>query len=198
MSLYIMQYIVQERESKNALLCEKIIWRKISCVTSKVFFFTQSALSSLWLRYLILNCSSDLHETQSDPGLTHSRSKFDLRDFMCSHLWNKEMDNTFLAQQIFSSQCVADFPATVILPQAGPGQRVKNPDQAQDERIAHNLLEHQDFKGKTLKHGSPYPAPVRGKHSLENNDAISLCEVLNVCTSWEMYLTFHCTSRLNS
>ena len=39
MSLYIMQYLVQKRESKNALLHEKRIWRKISFGTSKVFFF---------------------------------------------------------------------------------------------------------------------------------------------------------------
>lgn len=77
------------------------------------------------------------------------------------------MDNTLLAQQGFSSQRVAEFPGTLFLPQAGPGQRVKNPDQAQDEPITHNLLEHQDFKAKTLKHGSLYPALVnRGKHSL--------------------------------
>ena len=93
------------------------------------------------------------------------------------------MDNTLLAQQGFSSQCVAEFSGTLFLPQAGPGQRVKNQDQVQDEPITHNLLEHEDFKAKTWKHGSPYPARVnRGKHSLENNDAISLCVFLNVCT----------------
>lgn len=75
------------------------------------------------------------------------------------------MDNTLLAQQGFSSQRVAEFPGTLFLPQAGPGQRVKNPDQAQDEPITHNLLE--TLKQKTLKHGSLYPALVnRGKHSL--------------------------------
>lgn len=119
MSLYIMQYIVQERESKNALFVGK---EKNLLVTSKVLFFTSSALPSLWFHYLILNRSSDLHETQSEPGLAYSRAKFDLRDFMCCHLWNKEMDNTLLAQQGFSSQCVALFPGTLVLPQAGPGQ----------------------------------------------------------------------------
>lgn len=47
-----------------------------------------------------------LQETQSDAGLTHSRGKFDLTEFMCSHSCKKEMGTTLLAQQS-SSQCGA-------------------------------------------------------------------------------------------
>lgn len=65
----------------------------------------------------------------------------------------QEIDNTGPAWQ-----CVAELPATLLLPQAGPERTAKNLHHAQDQSTTHSLLERHDFKAKALKHGSPQPA----------------------------------------
>lgn len=64
-----------------------------------------SFLSSLWLHYFFLNCSSDLHETQSDPSLTHFRFKFDLRDYMLSFTKQGNGNHSPSSERIFFIVC---------------------------------------------------------------------------------------------
>lgn len=63
---------------------------------------------------------------------------------MFSHLWNKEMGTTLLAQQ-GSSQCGAVLWYLIFTPRQALDRESKN-DPAEDEPITHNLLEHQVFE----------------------------------------------------